>query len=256
MFIASKLLAFATQPLAWVMLLLAAGLLINLRWTRFGNRLCWAALMLLAFTGWQAPADTALRYLEAQSTPPQANAALSAYAGVVVLGGALERAALWTPPGRIALNSAGERMIIPVALMQRNSQLKLLFTGGDGNLVSDTMTEADRAKTFFDSMGVDPARVMYESRSRTTFENAVFSAQMPGVDKEQPWLLLTTAAHMPRSLAVFRKAGWKVTPYSVDFRAANVPEWTGYSLASGADKWHYALHELIGFWAYQLAGRI
>ncbi len=256
MFIASKLLSFATQPLAWVQLLLAAGLFASLRWRGAGNRLCWAALLVLALTGWQAPVDAALRYLEAQSQPPAANAPLAGYAGVVVLGGALERAALWTPPGRIALNSAAERMIVPVPLMQRNPQMKLLFTGGDGNLVSDSLTEAERAKTFFDSMGVDPARVLYESRSRTTFENAIFSAQMPGVNPQQPWLLLTTAAHMPRSLAVFRKAGWNVTPYSVDFRAAETPEWTGYSLASGADKWHYALHELIGYWAYQLAGRI
>lgn len=256
MFIASKLLSFATQPLAWVLLLLAAGLVASLRWRRFGIGLCWAALLVLALTGWQAPADAALRHLESQSIPPDARANLAGYGGVVVLGGALERAALWQPPGRIALNNAAERMVVPVALMQRNPQMKLLFTGGDGNLVSDTMTEADRAKTFFDSMGVDPGRVLYEARSRTTFENAIFSAQMPGVDKEQPWLLLTTAAHMPRSLAVFRKAGWKVTPYSVDFRAADVPEWTGYSLSSGADKWHYVLHEVIGFWAYQLAGRI
>jgi uncharacterized SAM-binding protein YcdF (DUF218 family) len=256
MFIASKLLSFATQPLAWVLLLLAAGLLVNWRWRKLGVRLCWTALLVLALTGWQAPADTALRYLESQSMPPDVNAPLADYAGVVVLGGALERAALWRPAGRIALNSAGERMIVPVPLMQRNPQMKLLFTGGDGNLVLDTLTEADRAKTFFDNMGVDPARVLYESRSRTTFENAVFSAQMPGVNPRQPWLLLTTAAHMPRSLAVFRKAGWNVTPYSVDFRAAIEPEWTGYSLASGADKWHYALHELIGYWAYQLAGRI
>ena len=121
MFIASKLLSFATQPLAWVLLLLAAGLFASLRWRGAGNRLCWAALLVLALTGWQAPVDAALRYLEAQSQPPAANAPLAGYAGVVVLGGALERAALWTPSGRIALNSAAERMIVPVPLIDRKS---------------------------------------------------------------------------------------------------------------------------------------
>lgn len=256
MFIAAKLLSFATQPLAWAMLLLAIGLLAMRRWPAPGKRLCWAALVLLALTGWQVPVDAVLSRLEAQSPPPDASASLAGYAGVVVLGGALERSAMWKVPGRIALNSAGERMIVPVGLMQRNPQLRLLFTGGEGNLVKDALTEADRAKIFFDSVGVDPSRVIYESRSRTTFENAILSAQLPGVDKEQPWLLLTTAAHMPRSLAVFRKAGWKVTPYGVDYRTALGQDWTGYSLATGAEKWHYALHEIIGYWSYGVAGRL
>lgn len=256
MFIASSLLSFGTQPLAWALLLLTFGLLLMRRWRVAGTRLCWAALLVLAMTGWQLPVDAVLRQLEGQSPPPDASASLSGYAGVVVLGGALERSEMWKFPGRIALNSAAERMIVPVGLMQRYPHLKLLFTGGEGNLLKDTLTEADRAKIFFDSMGVDPARVIYESRSRTTFENATLSAQLPGVDKEQPWLLLTTAAHMPRSLAVFRKAGWKVTPYSVDYRTAAEPDWTGYSLARGAEKWHYALHEMIGYWAYGLAGRM
>ena len=250
------MLSFATQPLWWALLLLALGLLVMRRWHATGVRLCWAALAVLAMTGWQLPVNAVLRQLEAQSPPPDASASLAAYAGVVVLGGALERSDMWKTPGRIALNSAAERMIVPVGLMQRNPQLRLLFTGGEGNLIKKALTEADRAKIFFDSVGVDPARVMYESRSRTTFENAVLSAQLPGVDPRQPWLLLTTAAHMPRSLAVFQKAGWNITPYGVDYRTADEPDWTGYSLAIGAEKWHYALHEIIGYWAYGLAGRL
>ena len=39
-------------------------------------------------------------------------------------------------------------------------------------------------------------------------------------------------------------------------RTPITPNWTGYSLAMGAEKWHYALHEIIGFWAYRLTGRI
>ena len=71
----------------------------------------------------------------------------------------------------------------------------------------------------------------------------------------QAWLLLTSASHMPRALATFRKAGWNVTPYPVDFRAGTHTPWTQYSLAEGAKKWHLALHELAGLLAYRLAGR-
>ena len=117
------------------------------------------------------------------------------------------------------------------------------------------LSEAERAKLFFDSMGVPPQRVMYESASHTTYENAILSAKVPGVDPTQRWLLLTSAFHMPRAMALFRKAGWNVTPYPVDFRTSNDTPWASYSLAGGADKWHLVLHELAGLLAYRLAGR-
>ena len=231
MFIASSLLSFATQPLSWVLLLLAGGLLWMCRSRKVGMRLCQAALAVLVFSGWQLPVDALLRQLEAAAPAPDPNDNLKQYTGVVVLGGALERSEMWQQPGRIALNSAGERMMVPVGLMLRHPHLKLVFTGGEGNLRWGALTESDRAKIFFDSMGVDPTRVSYESQSHTTFENATLTAALPGIDKRQRWLLLTTAAHMPRSLGVFRAAGWNVTPYGVDYRTPSSPNWTGYSLA-------------------------
>jgi uncharacterized SAM-binding protein YcdF (DUF218 family) len=256
MFIASKLLTFATQPLAWAMLLLLAGLLVGTRRPRGGKRLLWSGLLVLFLTGWQAPPDYLLRQLESQNPPFNPQADLKPYVGIVVLGGAMDRADIWKFPGQIALNGAAERVIVPVGLLKHHPHLKMLFTGGSDTLVPETLTEADRAKIFFDSMDVDAAKVTYESCSRTTFENALFSAQLPGVDKHQPWLLLTTASHMPRSLGVFRKTGWNVTPYSVDYRTPDDTAWLAYSIELGVQKWHYALHEIIGYWAYRLSGKI
>ena len=256
MFLASKLLSFATQPICWAILLLLAGLVCLRTWRRFGLVLCWSALLVLLLTGWEGPVDKALHRLESQypAIPPEAS--LKPYVGVVVLGGALGSSPLWEKPGQIALTQAAERMVVPIALLQRNPHLKLVFTGGEGNLSWAKYTEADRARIFFDLMGVDPARVLYESASRTTYDNAVMTASLPGVDPKQPWLLVTTAAHMPRSMGVFRKAGWNVTAYPVDFRTANEPDWGGYSMTLGVEKWHYVLHESIGYFAYWLSGRI
>ncbi len=259
MFIASKLLSFATQPLAWALLLLALGLVCMKRWRILGTRLCWAAFIVLALTGWSPLPEYLLRQLETQYPAPDPRADLSRYAGVVVLGGALERSEMWQRPGQMALNAAGERMIAPIGLLKRNPNLRIVFTGGEGNLRLAALSEADRARMLFDHIGIEPARVTYESRSRTTFDNAVFTAALPGIDIKQPWLLLTTCAHMPRSMGTFLKAGWNVTPHCVDYRAPEHISWralTGYSFTLGADKWHYALHEIIGYRAYQMAGRI
>ncbi len=256
MFILAKFMTFVTQQLAWVVLLRACGLLVGRRRQKAGQRFIATALFVLVFMGWQVPVDAVMKQLEDSSPAPSADLNLKDYVGVVVLGGALEDSTLWETPGRIALKGEAERMVVPVALMLRNPHLKLLYTGGEGNWSKDKMTESDRAKIFFDLLQVDASRVIYEAESRTTYENAVFSAKVPGADPRQRWLLLTTAAHMPRSLGAFRKAGWNVTPYSVDYRTGAETKWMNYSLQGGAVKWHYALHEMIGYGMYWATGRL
>jgi uncharacterized SAM-binding protein YcdF (DUF218 family) len=254
MFIASKLLSFATQPLAWTLLLLFGALCLGNR-RRLQVRLGWLAFSVLLLQGWEPLPDMLLRQLEAQYPGPATASSLQPYVGVVVLGGALEPAYVWRGHGQVALNDAAERMTVAVALLQQYPHLRLLFSGGEGEWFAQGLTEADRARQFFASMGVAGPRLSYESASRTTYENAIFSAATAGVGPTQPWLLLTSAWHMPRALATFRKAGWNVTPYPVDFRTGSETPWTEYSLANGAKKWQLALHEWVGLLAYRLAGR-
>lgn len=255
MFIASKLLSFATQPLAWVLILLLAGLLRMSFERNTGRGLIATALAVLVFQGWEPAPDALLRHLERQHSAVPAQASLQQYHGVLVLGGALESAYAWGGHDQAALNDAAERMTVPLALLVKNPALRLLFTGGEGELFADDLSEATRAKIFFDSMGIAPERVIYESQSHTTYENAILSKTVPGIDPGQPWLLLTSAFHMPRAMATFAKAGWNATPYPVDYRVGLQTPWSQYSLERGARKWHIALHELVGLLAYRLAGR-
>lgn len=253
MFIAAQLLSFLTQPLAWVLALLTLGLLLQRRWRRGGTALLWSALAVFVLQGWEPLPDALLRRLETQYPAP-AQIDLSRYAGVVVLGGATESSYVWAGHEQPALNEAAERMTAALPLLQRAPQLRLLYTGGYG-LLDTGLTEAERARRFYAQQGVDPQRLLLEDASRTTFENAVLSAALPGVDKTQPWLLLTSANHMPRSMAAFEKAGWNVTPWPADYRTGLATPWTRYSLAGGAAKWHTALHEYLGLWVYRLTGR-
>jgi uncharacterized SAM-binding protein YcdF (DUF218 family) len=259
MFITAKLLAFATQPLAWVAVLLALGLLLLRRQASDkesqGSGLIVMGLLILLLQGWEPLPDALLRQLETQQTGPSQEDSLKKYTGVIVLGGALEPAYVWQGHYQPALNDAAERMTTPVTLLRQFPHLQMLFTGGEGELFAHGLSEAERAKIYFDSMGVPTQRVIYESKSHTTFENATLSAQLPGIKPEQPWLLLTSANHMPRAMATFKKAGWNVTPYPVDYQTGTQTPWTQYSMAVGSRKWKMALHEVFGLWAYQLAGR-
>ncbi len=256
MFVASKLLAFAIQPLFWVLVPLVGSLLLARRHARISRQLTWAALAALLLSCWAYLPSTMLEHLESRHPQLPTGTDMRQFTGVVVLGGALARSDLWTAHNQVALNDSAERMTAAVSLARQHPHLQLLFTGGVASLPAAGLTEAVRAKMFFDEMGVAPSRVWYEGSSRNTFENASLSATLAGVDTRQRWLLLTSAYHMPRSMGVFTKAGWNVTPYPVDFRTDSGPAWYDFSLRYGPETWELALHEMLGYWAYQLAGKI
>ena len=245
MFFASKILALITQPLVWVFALLLLSLLVLRRWPRAGRRLVGTALAILVLTAWKPLPETIIRALESRYPEMAPNAKLEGYAGLVVLGGGLES-------GRAQLN----RWVDYQRNVRHNPTLRVLFTGGEGALMGIGQSEAERANMFFDSLGVSRQQVQYESASRNTYENAVLSAKRPGVDPTQRWLLVTSAWHMPRSMATFQKAGWNVTAYPVDFRTGDSSNWLEFSMAGGAVEWQLALHELVGLLAYKLTGRL
>ena len=254
-FFASKIFALLTQPLTWVLALLMVSLRVRHR-PKLARVLVGTALALLLLLGWQPLPDLLIRQLENQyaEIPPQAD--LRGYVGMVVLGGSTESSYVAQAHVQPLLNDAAERMTAPMAMLRANPHLRMIYTGGGPELPPGALTEAQRAKIFFDSMGLSGPAVVYETASRTTHENATLSAQLPGIDITQRWLLVTSAWHMPRAMTTFAKAGWNVTAYPVDFRTGWATPWTEYSLGSGLRSWQLALHELLGDLAYRLTGRV
>ena len=253
MFIASRLLTFAIEPLFWVLVLLLASLLLARRRPRIGQTIGWIALLVLVTACWTSGSEVLMRALESRyPRPPTID--MQRQVGVVVLGGALSDPALWAAHHQVGLNEQAERMTEAVALLRQYPHLRLVFSGGIANIAGAGATEAVRARVFFNAMGVDPARVVYEDRSRNTYENALYSAALADVDKRQPWLLLTSAFHMPRAMGVFTHVGWNVTPWPVDYRTTPADGWFDFSLHSGPALWTLALHEWLGIAAYRMAG--
>ncbi|NVO06433.1 MAG: YdcF family protein [Rhodoferax sp.] len=255
MLLLSKLLNLLAQPLNGVLLLLVLAVLRGWRNPRKGRWWSATALLLLALLGVKTLPDLLVAPLENQYPEIPANADLSRYVGVIILGGALEPGRLSEAHQQALLNASGERMTEAVALWRRHPTLRLVFTGGEGELFGSGPSEAERATRFFASMGVPAAALTLEGRSQNTYENAVFTARLPGLDTKQPWLLLTSAWHMPRSMAVFQKAGWNVTAYPVDYRTGGITPLSSYNLGEGAERWELLLHEWIGIAAYRISGR-
>ena len=255
MFLLSKIVALFSQPLHWVIALQVLTLIKAARSPRIARACATGALALLLVIGWLPIPDLLVRPLEQRYAEIAPDADLRAFDGVVVLGGAMEAGYIAMDHRQPLLTDAAGRMTAVVAMAQKYPSMPIVFTGGEGDLFGTGPSEAQRAGHFFTTMHLSESRIVLEDRSRNTYENAVFTGQLAGIDKRKRWLLVTSAWHMPRAMATFEKAGWNVTAYPVDFRTGNSTPLTRYSLAMGADRWQLVLREAIGLAAYRLLGR-
>lgn len=194
--------------------------------------------------------DAALRALERGYPVPRIEGPV---AGIVVLGGAVqpEIAAHWGVPG---LNGAGERLWTALALARSHPEAPVLFTGGNGRLWPRGGAEADSAAQVLLAAGLAPERLILEGGSRNTAGNAVETRALRPA-REGQWLLVTSAFHMPRSVATFCAAGWTgLTPYPTDFRTAGLwaPVWDP---VTRLQMLQMALRERLGMAAYRVTGR-
>lgn len=254
MFVVSKLLSAITQPIFWLGLWWVLALLIfglNSRWYRPALGMLWAGLAMLAALGLTAIPDALLRPLENRYPVPTPKE-VARHAGMIVLGGATGDPDLFLSHGQVPLGEAAERMSAPIGLMRQHPKLELVFSGGEGRLLATGNTEAELARAFYEEQGVGMTRVRLEGSSRNTRENAIQVAKLLGDKCRQPWLLVTSAWHMVRSMEEFEAVGCNVTAYPVDFRTSDRWSWTDYSLAGSLVKWQTALNEWLGIFVYRL----
>jgi uncharacterized SAM-binding protein YcdF (DUF218 family) len=249
MFVLSKLLSAITQPLFWLSLWWLLALVLLPRFRRLASSMLWTGLLALGLLGFNAAPDSLLRSLESQYKAPNLTQ-INPYAGVIVLGGATGSPSVYKAHGQVPLGDAAERMTLPIGLMRKFPNFELIFSGGEGRLVPTGTTEAELAGVFYTEQGVDMKRVTLEAKARNTRENASQVAALLGERCKQPWLLVTSAWHMPRSMAEFEAVGCNVTAFPVDFRTGEETSWTKYAMAESLMSWQTALHELLGMAVY------
>lgn len=177
--------------------------------------------------------------------------------GAIILGGAID-AALAKTYESYELNAAGDRLVEAMRLAHVDPSLRILVTGGVGELSQDGDGDGVAAQRMFAAFGFDSKRFLYETKSRSTFENAVNSRAMLGAEAEKKWLLVTSAFHMPRAVAVFKAQGFDVVPWPVDYRAPPHPNWhvdfeNGLAHLSVLT---LGVHEWAGLGAYWMSGKI
>lgn len=251
----SKVFWFLVAPSNALLLAALAGLALSAtRFAAVGRRLLGASAMALALVSFApvgswilVPIEERFQQWRGEGAPPT---------GIVVLGGPFDSSISFAR-GRPAINDAAERLTEAAELARRFPETRIVFTGGIGTLFTADTNESDDARRVLAAMGIAPERLTLERESRNTHENAVFTRRLVDPKPGERWLLVTSAWHMPRSIGVFRAAGFPVEAYPVDYRTRGPNDlWRPQGLATeGLRRFETATREWIGLVAYRLTGR-
>lgn len=259
----SKLLPLFVYPLGLACLCLLVALF-AWRKPKLGMGLVASALVLLwlGSTNWVSTALTRSlewRYLPAEQ-PPHGEV-------IVVLGGGTS--APQAPRQLVELNEAVDRVFYAAWLYRQGAAPRLLVTGGNiewrGQRES---TPAEDMTAVLVMLGIPQDAIWLESESRNTYENAVYTTQMMRSEGIEQVILVTSALHMPRSVALYRKLGWEVIPAPTDYAVTDQiwedlwrPNLTNQLFnflpsAGNLSKTTAALKEYLGMLVYGLRGWI
>ncbi|CAN7529649.1 YdcF family protein [Rhizobium sp. LjRoot254] len=221
MFMTGKLLWIVVQPLTLALIVKVLALLMLI----IGRRKLAGFLSLLAgtilfVTLFTTTGAWSLQTLEARYARPALPTDVSC---MIVLGGGFD---LEVTAGRggMEMNQAADRYIEAARLARLYPTATILVSGGDGSFSGIYKGDAELSGTFFQSMGVDPARIIMEKTSRNTIENVTETKTLLDANKLSDCLLITSAYHMPRAKALFDAEGVTTIPWPSDYRASGKVE--------------------------------
>jgi len=254
-FVLSKTLGAGVLP---VNLLVELGIisvvLVATRFAGLGRKLATTTLVLLALAAFSPLGNLLLYPLESRFPPWDPSH--GAPDGIIVLGGSVDTdlSEAHTTP---VVPHAADRLFAAAELSRKYPNARVVFTGGSANLVPGSAREADYSAPILENLGIPSGRLILERESRNTYENAIFTKQLVSPKPGERWLLVTSAFHMPRSMGIFRKAGFDVEAYPVDWRMGTREDLFAFTNMSldGLGRTDVAVREWIGLVVYRLAGR-
>lgn len=252
-FVLSKTVYHLLMPSGLILILLLLAIW-KVKWRK---RALWGALILfLVFTNsWLA--NQALRWWE---VPPQTYEETNTYAVGVVLSGM--RNVNKSPRNRVHFAASSDRLWQTIFLYRRGKIKHILLTGADYiDWKGDVDTTRTQLRDALIDCGIPPQAITFEPLATNTAENAAYTAELlrkkfPDAGKV---LLITSAFHMRRSAACFRKQGVAFDTFSTDFRSGDSDYIRpAHLFPSPQALAHFELigKEIIGMLVYRLRGEL
>jgi uncharacterized SAM-binding protein YcdF (DUF218 family) len=256
----SKALPPLVYPLGLALILILAALWAQRR-PRAQRILLTGALLILWLGSTRWVSAAARRGLEWQYLP---QGALPTADAIVLLGGGTE--SQQAPRPTVELNGAGDRVLYAARLYREGRAPYILLSGGLITSIENGASPAADMAALLEFLGVPPQALWLEGDSRNTYENAVYAAQILRQHGVERILLVTSAMHMPRSVALFERQGLEVIPAPTDFTVTE-QEWARlvspnpvdqlFNLLPSASQLNMlsaALKEYLGMFVYRLRG--
>jgi uncharacterized SAM-binding protein YcdF (DUF218 family) len=251
-FYVSKLLGFLFSPLVWVFILMLYSFKTKVEGRAKKLRIVSIVVLYVCCNSFIV--DECFRAYE--TTTPDIDLMQTHYDGAIVLGGI---GGIDLRLKKISFNYSGDRLfqMLPYYFNKRID--KLIFTGGSGSIEFKDAYEGIYVKKYLRSINIPDSALVIESKSKNTYENAVFTKKlMDSLHMNGNYLLVTSAYHMPRSLAVFKKAGYKnITPYITNKVSGKRRFTFDHLFIPSIDalfSLNFLIHEWVGFIIYKLKG--
>lgn len=249
-FVLSKVLYFLLIPFWWIVLLLLLRLVVrNAKWKK--NLGIMAILIAVVFTNPYLHRKANLAWQPAPVDLP----ANKSYEAGILLGGM----AGYDKNDRGYFGTSADRFIQTANLYHQGIIKKIIVTGGTGSLLQKEPAESVYLQAQLVANGVKAEDIIMESRSRNTYENAVYTKQLTdSLHLQPPFVLITSAQHMKRSVSVFNHARFQVLPFPCDYREIPVRETVINTIAPDASllyDWAFLIKEIVGFCVYKLTGK-
>lgn len=253
-FLLSKTLSFLVMPLTLIaVFLLSSQLVRQLRWKK---RLLWTGLALLFIFTNEFLANELMKAWEVDTRAY--NTMKNYKVGVVLTGTVIPQL---KPDDRVYFSRGADRVMHTVQLYKLGIIEKILVSGGSGRIIDIKEREADRFKEVMVMMGVPDSVIILENQTRNTYESAqevkeILARLHYGANE---CVLITSAFHMRRSLACYRKAGVEMDTFTTDFYAHNGAYYPDAFFIPKLDAlviWHKLFREWVGFIAYWFAGYV
>jgi len=256
----SKFLPIFFYPLGLVCFLLIAAFFLRKK-ERTRNVLMAASIGILWLGGTSLVSINLARSLEWRYLPPKEVPSADV---MVVLGGGTD--ANVYPRSGVEINGAGDRVLYAARIYKEGKAKYILLSGGEITWMNATSsTPADDMAEILEFMGVPKETLWLENKSQNTHENAVFSKAILDEKGIKKVLLVTSAMHMPRAVALFQKIGLEVIPLPVDYSVTradiswNSQDWLGQLFGllpstGNLSATTNALKEYFGIFTYWLHG--
>lgn len=249
-FVLSKVLYFLLIPFWWIVLLLLLRLVVrNAKWKK--NLGIMAVLIAVIFTNPYLHRKANLAWQPAPVDLP----ANRTYEAGILLGGM----AGYDKNDRGYFGTSADRFIQTANLYHQGIIKKIIVTGGTGSLLQKEPAESLYLQAQLVANGVKAEDIIMESRSRNTYENAVYTKQLTdSLHLQPPFVLITSAQHMKRSVSVFNRARFQVLPFPCDYREIPVRETFFNTIAPDASllyDWVFLIKEIVGLSVYTFTGK-